>query len=475
MGTNDSRGRAGSGPNGKAGSPRGVRSRSARYSKLKPGPGRSAEDVGAHQRVRLQKAMVELVAEHGYNAVAVAALSKHASVSKRDFYKHFDSKEECFLATYDFIVSQSVRGILAAAEGEEEWCERLRLGFLAFAGQIARSPEEAQLALVEVFAAGAVAVERMLHTNQLFEALVAKNLDPADGSCRLPPLVVKGIVAGGARLARARLLSGDPELLRLDGSELLEWALSLCDDDVVHLPRPEVAGTPPLPAVAAEVPLGDERALILAATARLASKEGYATLTVPRVRAAAGVSRRSFDAHFEGVADCFLATLEMLSGRTLSAAAPFYLTADDWASGIHRMITSLCQQLAGDPTFTALAFLEVFSPGPEAIRWRSEMIAKLATRFRREAPAGQQPSEFAAEASVGAMWGVIHHFVATGRSAQLPIAAPVLSYIALAPALGGPAAIDAIVAEAGTSLSATPLACLRPSGSQHLIDRNHLA
>lgn len=391
--------------------------------------------------------MVELVAEHGYNDVAVATLSRHARVSKRDFYKHFASKEECFLATYDGIVSNSVRGILAAAASEEEWRERLRLGFLAFAGQIAGSPEAARLTLVEVFAAGAVAIERMLRTNRLFEALVAKNFALADGGPRPPRLVVKGIVAGGGRVARARLLSEHPPRLMLDGGDLMEWALSFCDDDVVRLRGLEVAGAPPLPATPIEVPLEDERALILAATASLASKEGYATLTVPRVRAAAGVSRRSFDAHFEGVADCFLATIEMLSGRILATAAPCYLTADDWASGVHRMIASLCQRLARDPAFASLAFLEGFSPDPGAIRWRGELIAKLATKLRREAPTAQRPSRFAAEASVGAMWGVIQHFVAVGRGAQLPIAAPVLSYIALAPALGGAAAVDLIVAE----------------------------
>ena len=453
MGTNGSRGRTGTGATGRSSSTRGARSRSARYPKLKPGPGRSPKEVAAHQRCRLQKAMVELVAEHGYNAVAVTTLSNHARVSKRDFYKHFDSKEECFLATYDIIVSHSVRGILAAAESEEEWCERLRLGFLAFADQIANSPEAARLALVEVFAAGAVAVERMLHTNRLFETLVEKNFALADGGPRLPQLVVKGIVAGGSRLARAQLLSGHPRQLALDGGELLEWALSFCDDDVSRLHGLGVAGAPPLSATAAEVPLEDERALILAATARLASKEGYATLTVPRVRAAAGVSKRSFDSHFEGVADCFQATLDTLSSRTLAAAAPFYLTADDWASGIHRMIAGLCHHLACDPIFANLAFLEVFSPGPEAIRWRSGMIAKLATMLRREAPPARQPSEFAAEASVGAMWGVIHHFVATGRGAQLPIAAPALSYLALAPALGGAAALDVIVAEVVPALN----------------------
>jgi hypothetical protein len=41
---------------------------------------------------------------------------------------------------------------------------------------------------------------------------------------------------------------------------------------------------------------------------------------------------------------------------------------------------------------------------------------------------------------------VIHHFVASGSREQLPIAAPVLSYLALAPAIGGAAAIDAMVA-----------------------------
>lgn len=389
--------------------------------------------------------MIELVAEHGYNSISVEKLTSCARVSKRDFYKLFAGKEECFLAAYDLIVSHSVRGIIAAAEGGEEWRERLRLGFLAFADQITSSPERARLALVEAFTAGAVAVERMQSTNELFEALVAKSLVLADGSPRLPPLVVKGVVAGGSRLARARLLSGQSR--RLDGDELMKWALSLCDEDVVRLRGLGAVGVPPLPGRASQIPLDDERALILAATARLASREGCAMLTVPRIRAAAGVSRRSFDTHFEDVAHCFLATLETLSDRTLAAAAPSYLTADDWASGVNRMIAGLCWRLARDPTFTGLAFLEVFSPGPEAIHWRCEMIAKLAARLRRGAPPTRRPSEFAAEASIGAMWGVIHHFVATGRGGQLPIAAPALSYLALAPALGGAAALDVIVAE----------------------------
>jgi AcrR family transcriptional regulator len=416
-----------------------------------------------HQRERLHEAMVELVAEHGYNAFSVAALVKRAHVSKRDFYKQFSGKEECLLDTYDIIVNHSLCGIHAVVESEEERHERLRLGFLIFADQIADNPEAARLALVEICAAGTGAIERMLRANRLFEALVAKSLAPADGSARLPRLLVKGIVAGCGQVARARLLSGHPRQLTLDREELMRWTLSFCDDDVGRLRGLGLDGAPPLPATAAKPTPGDERAMILAATARLASREGSATLTVPRVRAAAGVSGRSFYAHFDGVADCFRATLDTLSGRTLEAAEPFYLTSEDWASGIHRMIVRLCQHLAGDPTLANLAFREGFSPDPETIEWRSEMIAKLAAMLRRAAPPKQQPSVFAAEASIGAMWGVIDHFVASGSREQLPIAAPVLSYIALAPAIGGAAAIEAMVA---------PSTRGRPAAKRSAPDRN---
>jgi AcrR family transcriptional regulator len=431
-------------------SPRKAARRSFR--KLKPGPGRPAEAVASHQRGRLQVAMVQLVAERGYNPVTVGDLARTAGVSKRDFYRHFGGKEECFLETYDEIVRSSLRGILAAAEGQKQWSDRLQTGFLAFANQIADSPEAARLVLVEAFSAGPAALERMQHTNGLFEALVARNFALADGGSQLPPLVVKGIVAGGVRVARARLLSGHPRQLTLDGEELMDWALSFCDDAVIRLrgiggsevgPGGEgVLGRGPQP--------GDERTLILLATIRLVCEEGYNELTVPRIRAAAGVSRRSFDAHFEGVADCFLAALDMLGGRVLAEAAPAFLAAPGWPTGVHRMIAAICEQVARDPVLAKLGFLEIFCPGPEAIRWRGGLTVKLSKLLRRGAEPAQRPSEFAAEASVGAIWGVIHHYVATDRASRLPKVAPILSYLALAPALGAVAAVDAIVDDLGS-------------------------
>jgi AcrR family transcriptional regulator len=436
-----------------------VRTRGERFPKLKPGPGQSAQDVAVHQRRRLQAAMVELVAEGGYGAVTVAALSDRACVSKRDFYKWFSGKEECFLSTYDLVIHRSLEGILAAVEGEEDPLERLRLGFHAFADQVAGNPEAARLALVEVFAVGGGAAPRLLRANRLFEALVARYVSPSE-RLPLPPLVVKGIVGGGARVTRTWLRAGAPRAL--DGEELMGWALSFRDSGVLRLRGLPVAGAPPaLPAAVVGPAPGDERGLILAATAKLSAETGYAGLTVSRVRAAAGLSRRSFESHFEGVGDCFLATVSMLSGRTLAAAEPAFLSAGDWGCGIHRMVVALCHLLARDPAFARLAFLDLYSPGEGAIRWRGELITQLAATLRRRAEPEWQPGELAAEASVAAMWSVIHHLVAGGRVESLPAAAPVLSYLALAPALGAAAAIEVIVAESSRSPGAAAPAVRR--------------
>jgi hypothetical protein len=69
------------------------------------------------------------------------------------------------------------------------------------------------------------------------------------------------------------------------------------------------------------------------------------------------------------------------------------------------------------------------------------LLGSLRARVVRARRAG------AAEASVGAVWGIVHRHVATGRAQQLPRSAPVLSFMALAPAIGAREAVREITAE----------------------------
>jgi AcrR family transcriptional regulator len=98
------------------------------YKRLPHGPHRLDRDqVVLHQRARIHGAMVEAVAECGYEGTSVKQVISLAGVSRRSFYEQFANKQESFLATFDLIAHQTAqqsRSAYLLAEGGLE--ERLR-------------------------------------------------------------------------------------------------------------------------------------------------------------------------------------------------------------------------------------------------------------------------------------------------------------------------------------------------------------
>ena len=424
----------------------------ALYAKLRPGPGRAAGEVALHQRARLRGSMVEIVSERGYDAVTVRELARLAGVSTRTFYEHFDSKEACLLDTLDSVIHCAAGHVVE--NGERGWQQQLRFLLLSLARELERKPQLGRVALVEALSAGPMALRRLRHAEQAFEGLIEDSFDRAPDRVALSPLVVEGIVAGLLSVARARLLAGREQELPGLVDELLEWALCYRSEEPAVLEQLEqqldLKRTAPGGDDAAsrietngQAP-GDERALILSAMAKLAAAEGHLELTIPRIRAAAGVSRKSFDESFDSAEACFIAALEMHAAHAISHASLAYAEGEDWPEGVHRGIVALCDYIACDPVLTALGFVEIFSLGAEGVRTRERLTAQVVELFHGSAPPEQRPGRLAAEASTGAVWGLIHHHVVSGQMQQLSSVAPTLSYLALAPAIGAPAAMDAI-------------------------------
>src|SRR6185295_6778094 len=80
--------------------------------------------VAEHQRARLEGAMVEAVARHGFAGTTLRELVGLAGVSKSNFYDHVESKQECFLATFDAISARVSKRVGAAYRKEGDFRER---------------------------------------------------------------------------------------------------------------------------------------------------------------------------------------------------------------------------------------------------------------------------------------------------------------------------------------------------------------
>ncbi len=423
----------------------------ALYRKLSPGPGKSPAEVASHQRVRIHGAMIEIAGERGYRAVTVRELSQLAGVSTRAFYEHFEGKEECFLSAHELVVRHIAAAGVAAQNGERDWRERLRLAFAAFAQEMEANPRASRVALVEPFAVGPAGLERMRRTEGIFEAMISESFSRSPDEIDIPPLLIKGIITGAERVARGRILADrEAELPALAG-EVCEWALCFHDGATEKLEELDRRATLLL-ANAAIPPDGskkadDDRMRILVAAAKLAGSDGYGELTVPRIRVAAGVSRRSFNSYFEGVEDCFIAALEQKIAVAFNCAADAREAGSSWAGGVYRAIATLCVKIARDPLLAKLAFSEIFAPGLNGVHCRERLAQATVALLRSKATDSERPSPLAAEASIGAIWGIMHHHVISGRAKQLPWLAATLSYLALAPAVGPTNATNAICTE----------------------------
>src|SRR6188768_98490 len=259
---------------------------SRRSGQLKPGPGMDSQDVAADQTARVHRAMTEIVAEQGYDAVKVREVVKLAGVSTKSFYRHFESKEDCFLRTHEMVIRHARSGLLTSQSGEEDWRERPRLIYAAFSQQVELDPDAAQLALVAAYADGPAALEQAQRAEETFVAMIGASFARAPDGIVVPPMVIEGMMAGIGRISRNRLLAGRQGELAGMEAEIMEWAMcfpSAASDNLAALDVGALIGGPAITPLI--TPLGDvvstalspsgDRAAILAAVGKLVAVDGY--------------------------------------------------------------------------------------------------------------------------------------------------------------------------------------------------------
>ena len=75
----------------------------------------SRDEVAAHQKQRLFKALATVMATNGYNSTTVDDVIKEAKVSRATFYQHFESKQDLFMSGYARMQRHVVDAIRSSA------------------------------------------------------------------------------------------------------------------------------------------------------------------------------------------------------------------------------------------------------------------------------------------------------------------------------------------------------------------------
>lgn len=164
------------------------------------------------RRQAILEAMVRVVGRKGYKPTSVADVIAEADVSRTTFYKHFEDKQECFLAAYDVLTERVLAEVMERCDAGLSWVERVQAGLATLIEMFALEPELARTAIVEVAAAGAEARQRHWDAITRFTEFLEDGEELA-GDRELPEniaLMAAGAVSG---LIFDELLTGRAERL----------------------------------------------------------------------------------------------------------------------------------------------------------------------------------------------------------------------------------------------------------------------
>jgi AcrR family transcriptional regulator len=190
--------------------------------------GLSPEFVARNQRERLIAGLTQALYEVGYHETTVALIGQRAAVSKSDFYKHFESKDDCFVAAYDTAIERIREQVVTACEAAagEEWVDRVEAAIAALLDLFDEDPALAAIALVEGLRAGRDIHDRYQGALESFVGILGKGAPQPQAGSGAREATDEAVVGGIASLLGRRVLAGEAERVSELFPEILEFTLA---------------------------------------------------------------------------------------------------------------------------------------------------------------------------------------------------------------------------------------------------------
>lgn len=410
-----------------------------RTRQLRPGPGNSPRAVERNQRERLYGATVATVAEHGYESTRVADILAVAGVSRNAFYRYFDNKLECFLATLDALAGLAA-GPLAGLYGDDHHRtreDRLRAVFEGLAQMAIDQPAGARVWLIEVYAAGPEAVDRVERIVDRLEAFATKTLGETRDRPGMPPEGIRAVLGALRQIAQTRLRHDREDELPQLAPDLVDWAVGYGSPPAPLL-RPRKP--PPLPSPTPDP--NEQRRRILAAVTDLMAGRGYQEMTITEICQCAAVSLTTFYNHFGSKQAAFMAAVDEAERQVVEVTLPVYLRAPDWPHAARDVIHAFFAFNAIHPELSQLGGLRIFSGGAQGLDRHETATSRFGAVLRAGYREHPDVSPIVGEAVGGSLAALVYQHIRRRGPESLYEMAGIASFLALAPFVGAEAACE---------------------------------
>jgi AcrR family transcriptional regulator len=444
------------------------------------------------ERRLIGRAVIELMAEQGYEGLTAAAIAAQAGVERAAFERCFPDVHACVLQVYWECTDEFTSLVFSAFEAEDRWRDGFRAAAYTAARYVRDNPRVVRFGTVQMFGAGLMAqAQRESHLQRMVDLIDAgrQELDDPDSVGRgvaeaafgsIYEMVVKEVQAGrgtgsaedfvpdlmylavrpylGHDVAREELSIAPPPELRSAA-----WEPSIQTRTqrrhVVHGPAAPRYGPP----VTKAGPAGDDAALRLAklppgrhglprefvtrnqrdrlaaGTIAVGAERGFNAATITQICAAAGVSRRTFYAYFSSKEECFFAAYDTIAEHLRIATDAAAAERTEWPAKVGAKLEATLDFLAANPDLARFCLIAPRQAGEGvADRYRTAMdkVVVYLCEGMPPPPATKAPSEAIAGSLIGGMVALVVRKVNAGEGDDLPQLLPDLLELFLTPYLG---------------------------------------
>ena len=154
-----------------------------------------------------------------------------------------------------------------------------------------------------------------------------------------------------------------------------------------------------------------QRARMLAATVQVVGELGYERMSVARVTARAGVSRRTFYDLFDDREECFLAAFLESVARARVLVCEAAVGERDWRGRVRAGLSALLGFFADEPMAGRVIVVDALKAGPAVLERRAGLVAEsiaVVEGGRAQARGGREVAPLTGEGVVGAVLAVVH-------------------------------------------------------------------
>ena len=148
---------------------------------------------GEH-RSRVLEGMAHAVSRKGFGDTTIGDIVAEASVSRRTFYEHFDSKAECLIALYEAASHNALKVLRGAIQPAHGWQTQVESALRAYLGCLASNPVLVRTLFIEILHLGPQGLASRRRVNREIADFILQKVNSGGGA--ITPKLAMAIVGG---------------------------------------------------------------------------------------------------------------------------------------------------------------------------------------------------------------------------------------------------------------------------------------